>query len=130
MSQSYTIEVEGNPPRKNRRHLVVGGGRYARLVNSPEFRAFALAIEVQWSKAQHPKRIFWGLWKVEIHSIWPRTRHLDQAVALGDIDAPISCVLDGLQEAGVLDDDARVVKLEATKAQGPNPSVRITMTEL
>jgi Holliday junction resolvase RusA-like endonuclease len=127
---SYTIEIAGTPPRKNRRHIVVGRGQYAKLINSPEFKAFALALEVAWAKAQHPRRIFWGLWKVEIHAVWPRTRHLDSPVAHGDVDAPISAVLDGFQEAGILDDDARIVELVASKSQGPIPSTRITLTPL
>ena len=109
---------------------MVGTGKYARMINSPDFKAFALALEVAWGKAGHPRRIFWGLWKVEIHSTWPRTRHLDQPVAHGDVDAPVSCVLDGLQEASILDDDSRVVQLLASKEQGANPSTRIIPTEL
>jgi len=125
----YTLTLPGTPPRKNRRHLLVGRGGLARTINSPEFKAFVLTIEAAWAKAQHPK-IQSGLWRLNLHAVWPRTRHLDIPTACGDVDAPISWVLDALQAAGALDDDSRIVELGATKEKGPNPGLVITLTQL
>lgn len=129
MTNSYTVHMPGNPPRKNRRHILVGSGKYARPINSPDFKAFALALEVAWMKADLP-RFSSGLWKVSLHAVWPRTRHLDIPVALGDVDAPISWVLDAMQEAKILDDDARVTELSAKKEQGKVPGITITLEPL
>jgi Holliday junction resolvase RusA-like endonuclease len=125
----YKIHIPGTPPRKNRRHILVGSGKFSRPINSPEFKAFALDLEVVWAKAGHPK-IHKGLWHLTLHAVWPRTRHLDVPVALGDVDAPISWVLDALQVAGILDDDARVVELGATKSQGAETGITVSLSPL
>lgn len=49
---------------------------------------------------------------------------------MGDVDAPVSCILDALQEAQILDDDARVMQLSASKSQGSNPSTLVTLTKI
>lgn len=121
-----SITIAGTPGRKNRRHLVVPGGKFSRMVNSPEFKSFVIAVEAAWAKAGY-KRIFWGLWRLRLHAVWPRTRHLDVPTACGDVDAPVSWVLDALQQGGALDDDMRIVELQCTKAQGPDARVEITL---
>lgn len=98
-------------------------------MNSPEFKAFTKAIELAWASAGHPQ-IAAGTWALSVKACWPRTRHLDQDVPLGDCDAPISWVMDALQEAGVLDDDARVLELRASKTQGVDPFVLIALSRL
>lgn len=122
---SYQVSIPGNPPRKNRRHIIVG----RRLINSKEFRAFTKALGEAWIAAGHP-RIEAGIWSLTVHSTWPRTRHLDQPVPLGDVDAPVSCILDAMQAAGVLDDDARIMSLAASKSQGSNPSTIVTLSKI
>lgn len=122
---SYTVTIQGTPPRKNRRHVIVRN----RLINSKEFKAFTQELKEAWQAAGHPS-IASGAWSLTIHSTWPRTRHLDQPVPLGDVDAPISWVMDALQAANILDDDARVMSLKASKSQGSNPSTSITLTQL
>lgn len=122
---SYSITIPGTPPRKNRRHLIVRN----RLINSREFKLFAQALGEAWTSAGHPF-IHTGTWALTVHAVWPRTRHLDLDVPLGDCDAPISWVMDALQEAHILDDDARVLELQASKSQGASPSVVIALTLL
>jgi Holliday junction resolvase RusA-like endonuclease len=63
---------------------------------------------------------------------WPRQRHLvDTAVALGDVDAPVSSIQDALQRAGVLDDDIRLVELHATKTHdAARPGVVIALVRV
>lgn len=118
LSRVYKI-VLASCPRKNRRHILVGRGR---MINSPEYRNLCLEIEVAWKKAQFPK-ISSGTWELRVHSTWPRWRHLDVAVPLGDADAPVSSILDALQACEALDDDARVMRIVATKGQGPMGTV-------
>jgi Holliday junction resolvase RusA-like endonuclease len=122
---SYSIVIPGTPPRKNRRHVIARG----RLINSKEFKLFVQALKLAWSAAGHPK-IAAGTWALHVHATWPRTRHLDVNVPLGDVDAPISWIMDALQEAGLLDDDARVMELQASKDQGSNPQTLIVLTAL
>ena len=122
---TYSIVIPGVPPRKNRRHIIVRN----RLINSREFKLFSKLLGEAWKAAGHPK-IDSGLWRLTVHSTWPRTRHLDQPVPLGDVDAPVSCILDALQEAQILDDDARVMALQATKDRGKHPCVSIAMVAL
>lgn len=84
------------------------------MINSPEYKALCLQVEVLWAKAGHPK-INWGEWEFWVHSMWPRFRNLDVKVPMGDADAPVSPLLDALQAAGALDDDARVMRIVASK---------------
>lgn len=107
----------------------MGRGGRSHPINSPEFKAFVIVLEAAWTKAQYPK-IQSGLWRLDLHAVWPRTRHLDIPTACGDVDAPISWVLDALQSAQALDDDMRVTELRATKEKGPNPGLIITLTQL
>lgn len=110
---SFRVLVEGAVPRKNRRHRIVGGVK-PRLINSPEFDAFAERLDAAWRAAAHPV-IRSGRWRLLVESSWGRQRHLDVDVADGDVDAPVSCVLDAMQLKGLLDNDARVVELAAVK---------------
>lgn len=126
---SYTVTLPGVPPRKNRRHILVGRQGRSVPVNAPDFKSFVITLEGVWAKARYP-RIYYGLWSIALHAIWPRVRHLDIPTACGDVDAPISWVLDALQAAGALDDDARITEVRATKAQGPDPSLTITLEQL
>lgn len=107
---SFRVLVLGAVPRKNRRHIIAG----QRIVNSPEFRAFAERLDAAWRAAGHPV-VRSGRWRLLVESSWGRQRHLDVDVADGDVDAPLSCVLDAMQEKGLLDNDARVVELAAVK---------------
>lgn len=119
----YQIELRGMPPRKNRRHIRVGGGR---SINAPEFTALVAALHLAWSPRPPIAR---GLWRLQVTARWPRQRHLvDLTVALGDVDAPVSSIQDALQRAGVLDDDIRLVELHATKTHdAERPGVVIVL---
>ena len=125
----YVLSLSGSPPRKNRRHVHVGRGRRA---NSPEFTALVRAMGVAWGG--EPK-IEAGIWEASIVSRWPRKRNLSgvdgRVVALGDVDAPVSFVLDALQAAGVIDDDARIVTLAARKEWSATwPGVRVELARI
>lgn len=123
---SFRVEVLGEPVQKNARYRVVGKPR-PRMIHSPAFKAFVARLAEAWRAAGHPI-INTGCWRILIHSVWSRQRHLDTSVPLGDVDAPVSAVLDALQEIDALDDDARVVEQAATKSYDPsNPRVIITL---
>lgn len=122
---SFRVEVRGPVPRKNRRHLAVARP-HARLINSPEFRDFAKRLDAAWRSAGHPV-VSSGRWRLLVESYWSRQRHLDVDVADGDVDAPVSAVLDAMQEAGILDNDARVVELGAVKSWA-NGEPRVVLT--
>lgn len=99
------------------------------MINSKDYKLFVEALQAAWTQAGHPS-IASGTWALTVHSTWPRIRHLDLDVPLGDCDAPISWIMDALQGAGILDDDARIMQLSASKGQGKDPSTIVTLTQL
>ncbi len=123
---SYRVEVLGTPVQKNARYRVVGKPR-PRMIHSDAFNTFARDLNIAWRRAGHPV-IRSGRWRVLIESVWPRQRHLDVSFPLGDVDAPVSAVLDAMQMAKILDDDARVAELGASKSYNPDrPRTIITL---
>jgi Holliday junction resolvase RusA-like endonuclease len=129
------LVVAGNPPLKNWKHrLVVQGGK-PRRYNSPQYSAFVRAVRSAALQARAP-RIDSGLWGITIVAWWGRKRHLDGVqseltVGFGDIDAPIESVLDALQRAGVLDNDARVIELiSRNEYMRDDPRVEIVLRRL
>lgn len=122
---SFRVEVRGPVPRKNRRHIAVAKP-HVRLINSEEFTDFAQRLDAAWRAAGHPV-IRAGRWRLLVESFWSRQRHLDVDVADGDVDAPLSAVLDAMQMAGVLDNDARVIELGAVK-RWANGEPRVVLT--
>ncbi len=70
-----------------------------------------------------------GSWHIHLVSYWPRVRKLDERVPYGDIDAPVSIVLDALEAVGAIDDDVRVVSAELHKRYDPDdPRIEIMLT--
>lgn len=78
------------------------------------------------------KRITRGAWAIRLRTYAPKVNHLDEQtlhVAFGDVDSATSAVLDGLQQVGMLDDDARFVREGATKHHDKaNPRTEIELT--
>jgi len=123
---SFRVEVPGTPPRKNRRHEVSANGN---VRNSDAFNDFVKRLRAAWAAAGHPV-IRSGRWRLLLECGWPRKTELDDGlvVPFGDVDAPVSSVLDALQVCGVLDDDARVFEQASTKFYDPkDPRVIITL---
>lgn len=123
---SFRVEVPGKNPRKNTRHSITKSGD---VRNSDEFHDFVRRLHAAWSAAGHPV-IRSGQWRLLLETGWPRKTTLacGLVVPFGDVDAPISVVLDALQKCGVLDDDARVLELASTKHHDPaDPRVIITL---
>lgn len=107
-----SVVVHGPPPRKNRRHAHGGRGR---VRNSEEYLAWCELLARAWESSSSPA-LTAGRWRLNVFALWPRRRDLgDVVVPFGDIDAPISAVLDGLQRCGAIDDDVRVAALTADK---------------
>ena len=117
--------VRGVPPRKNDRHaLTIRGGRPVRY-NAPAYKDFAkrLAAEVRGLTP-----IGSGLWDLHVVAYWPRWRHLDQSVPYADADAPISCLLDAMQDCGLIDDDMRIMSVTAEKRHSDDPRLDVEIT--
>ena len=92
-------------------------GRRVQLALAPAGAGKTTALGVladAWAVASNPS-VTTGAWRLRVTAIWPRKRELDVVVPFGDVDAPVSAVLDGLQKCGALDDDVRVVELVADK---------------
>ena len=113
----FAVVIEGNPgdaAANGARRIGRGGGYKSARLKSFERRARVAIIEVMSQAAMLPAPAY----RVHVHAYWPRRRHLDgtEALALGDVDAPLKATLDALERAGVFDDDARVVELRARKS--------------
>ena len=116
----FAVVIEGNPgdAAANRSRRIGRGGSYksARL-KSFERRAAMAFGQLPRGVGRLMPLLVSGRLRVHVHAYWPRRRHLDgtEALALGDVDAPLKATLDALERAGVFDDDARVVELRARK---------------
>jgi len=124
------LEVPGPPPRKNRRIAVVGGAR-PRLVTHKDTREWWARLALAWVGTRE-RPIASGAWSIQIVSYWARERHMDDlSFAMGDVDAPVSCILDGLQQVGALDDDVRIDAVHAEKRYDcARPRVQVTLIEV
>lgn len=126
---AFTCEILGDPPRKNS-HYGVNVGDKPRVFKSHKSRGWERDLADAWG-AQGGPTMDYGSWRIRVHAEWRKQRHLDDGglhVGHGDVDAPVSAVLDALQHAGVLDDDARVVELVATKGHSKDcPRVLVTV---
>lgn len=109
--------------RKNRHHRLAKG----RVILSAEARRFRDGVKLICA-AEEIEPITTGEWVLTMVAFWPRIRHLDVPVPFGDADAPVSAVLDALEYAGVLDDDARIVEVHARKEHDPdNPRIFVQL---
>lgn len=127
--------VEGTV-RKNARTRFTARGGKVRAHNSKEHDALVLAVCRKWARVS----IVSGQWHATIDSYWPSKRHLGTAheLPLGDVDAPISSILDALAPSesvrrrllvhGVFDDDARIISVAARKfIDKARPRVEVTL---
>lgn len=124
----YRVTVRGTPPRKNTRHRLIAPRKGApRRINGEGYKAFVTELAREWGTNGRVR----GRVIIAIVAYWPRQRHIDGGpFPFGDIDAPISCVLDGLQAIGAIDDDVRVTRLAAEKEYDPdNPRTEILIEE-
>jgi Holliday junction resolvase RusA-like endonuclease len=108
------LHIPGTPPRKNERHDVIRIGNRGALKNSKAFDELVAEVAAAWLLGRHQK-ICSGKWEIHVRAVWPRKRNLDVTVAFGDVDAPVSAVLDALQACGAIDDDARFIRQSAEK---------------
>ena len=99
------LTVPGPVPRKNRRHgLTVRNGKPRAFTS----KAYATWIRLLRTAAADWPRIASGAWLCRIEIFHSKMRKLDVKVPFIDVDAPISCVFDGMQKAELLDDDVRI----------------------
>lgn len=117
---TFSCAVPGNPGAakvNTRTTPIVVGGR-SRMISSSNYRAWkrrAALVAQGAAKGQG----FGPLARVLVHidAYWPRQHRRGAAtgLALGDVDAVGKAVLDAMQAAGVLDDDAQVIDLRLRK---------------
>lgn len=138
-----SLTIPGEPPRKNSKHEVFvrtgkmrGGQRSIGRRLTADYRRFREVVALAWDRVrarEKLQRITAGRWEITVRAYWSRERHLDVDFAIGDVDAPLECVLDALHDedgANALDDDVRFVKLTATKHYDPRyPRVEVEIYE-
>ena len=101
--------------RDGARHTSPATKRYRESVRVGLEQAFISAVfRHRFSDGDDGPLICKGAWRIEVLGVWP-TQNLQVGFKAprGDCDAPISAVLDALQRAGALDDDARIVEVWA-----------------
>lgn len=124
---SVCVSIPGTPPRKNRRHVLVRRGARASMINSPDFLDFVELVRHAFLGVRFES----GRLSITVIAAWPTARHLDVSVGRGDVDAPLSWVLDALQLAGVVDDDVRFVAAGCVKTHDPHrPRTVIQIAEV
>ncbi len=120
--------------RKNTSHRAIPtkkntGEASAQLILSGDSRHFREYVRELCKEQGLPKRIKFGAWGIEIIAYWPQLRHLDQDFPLGDVDAPITPVMDALHKgAHLFDDDVRLGPLVADREYDPdNPRIEVVL---
>ena len=94
--------------RKNERYRAFGRGRFARIILSAPARKFETLVTALVAQVGAPQ-ITYGTWRLIVHTVWDKQRHVTPSVPGGDSDASLSAVKDALQSAGVIDDDVRIL---------------------
>lgn len=120
--------------RKNVSHRAVptkkeSGEASARLILSGGSRHFRNYVRELCVEQGLPRKIEHGAWGIEIIAYWPQLRHLDQDFPHGDVDAPVTPVMDALHKGALLfDDDVRLAPLAADHEYDPeNPRIEVTL---
>lgn len=78
------------------------------IITSKEYKDFVSLMAEEVRRLGLPK-IAKGTWALTVWTTWPRQRHLDIELPMGDSDASLSAVKDALQEAQLIDEDMRVL---------------------
>ena len=114
----YQLDAAGNTThfelwvpailRKNERYRAFGKGRFARIILSAPARKFEKLVADLCSAVSAPP-IRGGVYRMTVHTVWDKQRHVVPSVPGGDSDASLSAIKDALQGAGVIDDDVRVI---------------------
>lgn len=116
------------PPGKNRSHRAVNG----RIILSHDTRTFRQSVS-QIAAAKRWPQIKEGRWSMYCVATCRQVRHLGEIdIPYLDSDAVLAEVRDALQEAGVLDDDLRVVSTtgEVVYVPGADPHCLVELTRM
>lgn len=119
------LTVVGPPPRKNARGTIAKGRRITPKKTREWYGRFDEAWLNWLSKPGLHGSTRSGVTKgracVSIKVYESRLRHLpDVSVPMGDVDSSVSAILDAMQRGArpMIDDDARIVRLEVEKRSG------------
>ncbi|MCY0990641.1 RusA family crossover junction endodeoxyribonuclease [Nannocystis sp. ILAH1] len=124
----FVFLIPCRPPTKNRSHRAVNG----KIILSADTRAFRASV-AQIAAAKKWPQIKEGRWSMLVITTAPQLRHLgEEHIPYLDSDAVLAEVRDALQEAGVLDDDLRVVSTtgEVVYRPGEEPHCLVELTRL
>lgn len=128
----FTVDIQPGDGRINGRFEInaINRAGHSTLRKSVRYRSYV--EHVAHACRGRCERFDSGLCSVSMVFYWPTQDHetlgRNAKYPRGDVDASIKATLDGLQLAGVIDDDARVVEVRARKAYDrARPRVEITI---
>lgn len=133
--ETYKVVIPGNV-RKNRTHrAVVSGGRKknvsARSILAQEHRNFRDLVAACVAEQLPDVQINAGYWATIAVQYTTRRKNLgDVVVASTDGDAHLSAVLDALQHAGLVDDDARISHPAIGDSQVGDPRITVKLVRV
>src|SRR5262249_41556167 len=122
----------GKAPRKNTRdRAAVSSEGVPFRYTGAAYKRWRAALARE-AAAAGIERIASGAWRMTLRVYHDKLRHLDIVTPQIDVDASISCVLDALQRAELLDDDVRVVELGQVRKyyDKERPRVEIDLEEV
>jgi Holliday junction resolvase RusA-like endonuclease len=115
-----SVVIAGNPGdggANQAMRAIPGGKGGVRVIKSKRARDYSSRAQMMIRLATRGRQLPGNTFEVEIRAYWPRQSHLEgcEALALGDVDAPVKSTIDALERAGVFDNDGRVVSVTASK---------------
>lgn len=128
MSTAWAVKAHGTPAPKGSMKCVGGKGRHQLINNSPAAKAWQDVVA--WAGRLHEGPALVGPLGVQItvtverpKSTTVESRPWPHLRTAGDVDKHARTILDGLEQGGVLTDDAQVCEVHARKVYPDTPGV-------
>ena len=136
----YRVVIPGSPgaAKVNTRTTPIVRGKHARVILSEPYRAWRdVAVGLMREAVPAGRSLPWadGMLEVKVLAFWPKSHRTGPAAGapLGDVDAVAKACMDALGHAGILDDDAQVMRLICVKSHdkaAPRIEIRLRAFEV
>lgn len=103
------------------------GGKRASVFKSKAWKSGKATIANAALEAMGERKPLIGPVRLTVWMWWPREQQVEHAVGipLGDIDAPLKAIQDGLADGGVYQDDGQITALVVRKEHSRQPRIRV-----